>query len=183
MKPTIKYSLLALALIVGAAALYLSMRETSAVSDGEAAIESTVAPAVTNDPNSVYLNLSDMKGNMVTMDASKLTFINVWATWCGPCNAEMPSIQGLYERYKDNPKIAFYIVSDENPATVQNFLQKKDYQLPFYLYSGNYPAPLNGNAIPRTYMVRNGEVLAEQIGAVDWNDPQIFKFIDEQLAM
>lgn len=183
MKPAVKYSLIALALIIGAAALYLSLRETPTSSEGDIAIESTTQSTATSDPNSLYLTLSDMKGNMVAMDTSKLTFINVWATWCGPCNAEMPSIQSLYERYKDNPKMAFYIVSDENPSTVQNFLQKKDYQLPFYLYSGNYPEPLNGNAIPRTYMVRNGQVLAEQIGAVDWNDPQIFKFIDEQLAM
>lgn len=183
MKPALKYSLIALAAVVGSAALYLSLRETPAASDGEVAVESVTEPVIASNPNSVYLTLSDMKGNMVAMDTSKLTFINVWATWCGPCIAEMPSIESLYERYKDHPKMAFYIVSDEEPTTVQNFLQKKDYQLPFYLYSGNYPAPLSGDAIPRTYMVRSGKVLAEQIGAVDWNDPQIFKFIDEQLAM
>ena len=58
-----------------------------------------------SDPNySLPDALSDMKGNMVAMDTSKLTFINVWATWCGPCNAEMPSIQSLYDRYKDQSK-------------------------------------------------------------------------------
>lgn len=183
MKSNLKYFLIVLAVVVGAAAIYLSLRETPASSNDEVATESVTETSITSNPNSVYLTLSDMKGNMVSMDTSKLTFINVWATWCGPCNAEMPSIQSLYERYKDHPKMAFYIISDEEPTTVQNFLGKKDYQLPFYLYSGNYPAPLNGNAIPRTYMVRNGQVLAEQIGAVNWNDPQIFKFIDEQLVM
>ncbi|GHB71679.1 TlpA family protein disulfide reductase [Persicitalea jodogahamensis] len=183
MKPALKYSFIALAAAVGSAAIYLSLRDTPST-DSEVAMESVAdSPASANDPNSVYLTLSDLKGNMVAMDTSKLTFINVWATWCGPCNAEMPSIQSLYERYRDNPKMAFYIVSDEAPATVQNFLQKKNYELPFYLLNGDYPGPLSGNAIPRTYMVRNGQVLAEQVGAVNWNDPQIFKFIDEQLAM
>lgn len=183
MKPALKYSLIALMAAVGSAALYLSSRQPPAGSNGEGATESVMKPTIGGSPTSVYLTLSDMKGNIVAMDTSKLTFINIWATWCGPCLAEMPSIQSLYERYKDNPKMAFYIVSDEEPTTVQNFLGKKDYELPFYLYSGAYPAPLNGNAIPRTYMVRNGQVLTEQIGAVNWNDPQIFKFIDEQLAM
>lgn len=183
MKPALKYSLIALAAAVGSAALYLSLRQTPVASSSEVVVESVAEPATASNPNSVYLTLSDMKGNMVAMDTSKLAFINIWATWCGPCNAEMPSIQSLYDRYKDHPKMAFYIVSDEEPTTVQNFLQKKDYELPFYLYSGGYPAPLSGNAIPRTYMVRNGQVLTEQIGAVNWNDPQIFKFIDEQLAM
>ncbi len=183
MKQSNKYILISIALLIGIAATYLALREQPA---GGRSDESVVAESVVDkmsDPASPYLTLSDMKGNAVAMDSDKLIFINVWATWCGPCNAEMPSIETLYERYKDNPKMAFYVVSDEEPTTVLNFLEKKKYQLPFYLYSGAYPEALNGNAIPRTYIVKNGQVLSEQIGAINWNDPQIFKFLDEQLAM
>ena len=184
MKSNQKYLLVGLAILVAGLAIYFSLRQNPAApATTDPVAEEVVSQPAAPDPDSIYLTLSDMKGNMVEMDPSKLTFINVWATWCGPCNAEMPSIQSLYEKYKDNPKMAFYVVSDENPTVVQNFLAKKNYQLPFYLYNGNYPAPLSGNAIPRTYMVRNGQVLAEQVGAVNWNDPQIFQFIDEQLAM
>src|ERR1700680_3543512 len=41
----------------------------------------------------------------------KVLFINHWATWCPPCMAEMPSIQGLYNSMKD-PDVVFLIVSD-----------------------------------------------------------------------
>jgi thiol-disulfide isomerase/thioredoxin len=176
-----KYILIAIAVVVGAAALILSLRIRNSPGPESTSTETAPAPATT--PPSLYLTLSDLKGNTIAMDTSKLIFMNVWATWCGPCNAEMPSIEALYERYKNNPKIEFYVVSDEDPTTVRSFLTKKDYELPFYLYSGVYPEALNGNAIPRTYMVRNGKVLAEQIGAVNWNDPQVFAFIDQQLAM
>lgn len=176
-----KYILIIIAILVGAAALILSLRNPT-TETGPVANATPQTPEST-PPSSVYLTLSDLKGNTVAMDTSKLIFLNVWATWCGPCNAEMPSIQALYQRYKDHPKIAFYVVSDEDPTTVRSFLTRKDYELPFYLYSGSYPEMLNGNAIPRTYMVRNGKVLAEQIGAVNWNDPQVFDFIDKQLAM
>lgn len=182
MKPTQKYLLLAIVLAVAAAAVYLVIRDSPNASPGGQAASSTETEG-TSGVSPLYLTLSDMKGNTVAMDSSKLVFINVWATWCGPCNAEMPSIQALYERYKDHPKMAFYVISDENPATVQNFLAKKDYELPFYLYNGPYPAALDGSAIPRTYMVRHGQVLAEQVGAMNWNDPQVFEFIDKQLAM
>lgn len=182
MKQSQKYLLIIVAVLVAAAAVYMVFRESPTTATQEASA-SEALPMPVQNAASPYLTLSDMKGNTVAMDSSKLIFINVWATWCGPCNTEMPSIQALYERYKDHPKMAFYVVSDENPTTVQNFLQKKDYALPFYLFSGAYPAALDGNAIPRTYMLRNGQILAEQVGAINWNDPQVFDFIDKQLAM
>ncbi len=183
MKQSTKILLISLALLFGVAAAYLALRDspTGDMASREGTAENIVESAP--GPTPPYLTLSDMKGNPVVMDSSKLVFINVWATWCGPCNAEMPSIETLYERYKDNPKMAFYVVSDEEPMTVLSFLEKKQYRLPFYLYGGAYPEALNGNAIPRTYIVKNGQVLSEQIGAINWNDPKIFAFIDEQLAM
>ena len=180
MKSNKNYIFIVLAVVVGAAAVYFSLRSTG----NEAATappETEAAPMAS--PDSPYMTLSDLKGNAVAMDTSKLVFVNLWATWCGPCNAEMPSIESLYERYKNNPKMAFYVVSDEDASTVLPFLERKDYDLPFYLYNGAYPAAMSGNAIPRTYMVRNGKVLVEQVGAMNWNDPQVISFIDQQLAM
>lgn len=182
MKQSQKYLLIIAAVLVAAVAIYMVFKDKPTVANQEISQNETAFPA-SQDATSPYLTLSDMKGNVVAMDTSKLIFINVWATWCGPCNTEMPSIQALYERYKDHPKMAFYVVSDENPTTVQNFLQKKNYALPFYMFSGAYPAALDGNAIPRTYMLRHGQVLAEQVGAINWNDPQVFDFIEKQLAM
>ena len=182
MKQTQKYLLISIAAFIALAAIYMAFKDKPTVANQEID-QAETASSTLQGATSPYLTLSDMKGNVVAMDSSKLVFINVWATWCGPCNTEMPSIQALYERYKDHPKMAFYVVSDENPATVQNFLQKKNYALPFYMFSGAYPAALDGNAIPRTYMLRHGQVLAEQVGAINWNDPQVFDFIEKQLAM
>ncbi|MPR32918.1 TlpA family protein disulfide reductase [Salmonirosea aquatica] len=182
MKPSQKYIVIFATIFVAIIALYKVFKESPADQNNDVANSETSASTEQN-PISPYLALSDMKGNTVVMDSSKLVFVNVWATWCGPCNAEMPSIQALYRRYKDHPKMAFYVVSDENPSTVHNFLQKKDYELPFYLFNGAYPPVLDGSAIPRTYMLRHGQVLAEQVGAINWNDPQVFEFIDKQLAL
>ncbi len=77
--------------------------------------------------------------------------------------------------------MAFYIISDEDPATVTPFVQRKGYQLPFYRFAGVYPPQLNGDAIPRTYILRNGQVLAQEIGANRWDDPQVIAFIEQQL--
>jgi thiol-disulfide isomerase/thioredoxin len=132
---------------------------------------------------SVYLSsLTDLEGRPAAMDQEKLVFINVWATWCGPCNMEMPGIQSLYNKYKSNEKVAFYIISDEDAATVNPFIARKGYQLPFYQYAGAYPPALDGNAIPRTYIIYKGKILAQEIGASQWDRPEITALIDKHLS-
>ncbi|GLU53072.1 hypothetical protein Dfri01_25330 [Dyadobacter frigoris] len=135
------------------------------------------------EASSVYLSsLRDLKGNPVAMDENKLVFLNVWATWCGPCNMEMPGIQTLYNKYKNNKKVDFFIVSDEDAETVNPFIARKGYELPFYQFAGPYPPALDGNAIPRTYIIYKGKILTQEIGASQWDTPEINSLIEKQLA-
>jgi len=132
--------------------------------------------------SSVYLSsLTDLKGDPVSMNEDKIIFLNIWATWCGPCNMEMPGIQTLYNKYKTNKKIAFFIVSDEDAQTVNPFVARKGYDLPFYRFSGAYPPALDGNAIPRTYIIYKGKIIAQEVGASQWDRPEITALIEKQL--
>ncbi len=136
-------------------------------------------PQIGQEP---YLSaMSDLEGNPVDMDKDKLVFLNVWATWCGPCVMEMPGIQSLYERYKDNDKVRFYIVSDEDAETILPFISRKGYKLPFYIYADRYPGVLDGNAIPRSYIIYKGRILAQVIGAAHWDTPETHELIDKAL--
>lgn len=164
-------------LLVAALAVYFVFRGSN---DGTDSANPAGTSAATNG---VYLaTLSDLKGDPVAMDESKLIFLNVWATWCGPCNMEMPSIQKLYDKYKSNDKVAFYIVSDEAPETVNPFVERKGYQLPFFRYTDAYPVALDGNAIPRTYIIHKGKILAQDVGASQWDRPEIIELIDKHLG-
>ncbi|SDE25600.1 Thiol-disulfide isomerase or thioredoxin [Dyadobacter soli] len=183
-----KLSLILLLVIAGAAVYFVffksPVQENSPVA-GTAAAGSPGAetPAEgTPSQESVYLPLTDLTGKEVTMDENKIAFVNVWATWCGPCNMEMPGIQTLYNKYKDHNKVAFYIISDEDAETVNPFIARKGYQLPFYQYAGPYPSQLDGNAIPRTYIIYKGKILAEEIGASQWDRPEVIELIEKQLA-
>jgi thiol-disulfide isomerase/thioredoxin len=171
---TKKLSLVLLLLIAGAAVYFVFFK--SPVQESGAVAE---APAV---QESVYLPLTDLTGKEVRMDENKIAFVNVWATWCGPCNMEMPGIQTLYNKYKDHSKIAFYIISDEDAGTVNPFIARKGYNLPFYQYAGPYPSALDGNAIPRTYIIYKGKILAQEIGASQWDRPEVIDLIEKQLA-
>lgn len=175
MTPGTKKIALAFLVIVALAAVYFSFFKSPV----DLPVADVPAPPA---PESVYLSLTGLDGKPVVMDENKVSFINVWATWCGPCNMEMPGIQKLYNKYKEHKKVAFYIISDEDAETVVPFIARKGYDLPFYQYAGPYPAALDGNAIPRTYIIYKGKILTEEIGASQWDRPEVIDLIEKQLA-
>lgn len=165
--------------ILAAGAVYFSFFKP--IDNKEANVEDAVPGQ--GEESSVYLSdLRDLEGKPVAMDEDKLVFLNVWATWCGPCNMEMPGIQKLYDKYKTHEKVSFYIISDEDAGTVNPFIARKGYNLPFYQFAGAYPPALDGNAIPRTYIIYKGKILVEEVGASQWDRPEIVDLIEKQLA-
>ncbi len=78
-------------------------------------------------------NLADMTGKrwqLKTLEG-KAVLINVWATWCGPCNAELPHLQKLYEQVKDRSDIAVLTLNiDQEIGMVEPFLKEKKYTFP-----------------------------------------------------
>lgn len=74
----------------------------------------------------------DTKGNMVGLSdfKGKVVYIDMWATWCGPCKRELPDLKKLEESYKGNSKIAFVSISIDEAKDTQKWLDfVKDQQL------------------------------------------------------
>jgi len=70
------------------------------------------------DTKDKMIDLKDMKGKNV--------YIDVWATWCGPCKAEIPSLKKLEHQYKGNPNIAFMSVSIDKVKDKEKWLKMID---------------------------------------------------------
>ena len=118
------------------------------------------------------LSLENFKG--------KPLFVNFWATWCPPCVAEMPSIQRLYDEYKD--EVAFILISNEDAGVISKFIEKNEYTMPVYSLLSNVPAVFETSTIPSTYLVApSGRLLISKTGAAKWDSPKIKKMLDQLL--
>jgi thiol-disulfide isomerase/thioredoxin len=114
--------------------------------------------------------LRDERGAAVPMDRfrGEVVFLNFWATWCPPCVAELPEIQKAYDRYGD--RMAFVLVTGQDPAAVRTFFNKHGYNLPVYYQAGPVPEVYAHNSIPTTFIISGGgKIVLRKTGAVNWD--------------
>lgn len=126
--------------------------------------------------------LRGIEGKVTNFDESReeVAIINLWATWCPPCIAEMPSFQKLYDDY--GQKVNFYFISSEEEEKLQLFVNKKKYDLPIYRPFSTPPENLKSNTLPTTYLIsKSGEIVVAKKGAANWNDRSFRQLLDELL--
>lgn len=116
--------------------------------------------------------LIDLNGKAADLKsfAGKKVFVNLWATWCPPCRAEMPSIEKLYEKV-DKDKATFIMLSlDDNLETVKKYVDDKGIKLPVYYPNGNLPELFNVRGIPATFIFNEkGELIEQKEGAENYD--------------
>lgn len=119
-----------------------------------------------------------LEGTEVELSQFKdqVVFLNLWATWCGPCVAEMPDIQRLYDSVR-NEGVAFLLISDENGDTVCNFVENEGYSFPVYLSQNkifsddDFPDLFKTRGIPTTYIIdTDGWVIFRHVGSSKFDD-------------
>lgn len=126
--------------------------------------------------------LRDLDGKRIDFSAfeGKIVFLNYWATWCLSCIQEMKSIEKLQDKFKG--QIIFACVADDNAETINKFLKKHNFKLPFYTLYSDPPEELAYQELPTTYVLENtGHIALKHIGAADWNHPSSINFFIDLL--
>ncbi|UCF97915.1 MAG: TlpA family protein disulfide reductase [Spirochaetaceae bacterium] len=128
------------------------------------------------DLSGAIRRLSDFNG--------KVVFLNFWATWCGPCRIEMPSMERLYQRLKAKGLEIVAVNLQEDRKSVQRFVDEYDLSFPVLLdTTGRIGATYGARSIPTTYIVdRDGFVIAGTIGTREWDTEDYVRFFEKLLA-
>jgi thiol-disulfide isomerase/thioredoxin len=112
----------------------------------------------------------------------KVVFLNLWATWCGPCRAEMPTIEQVYLETK-NKDVVFVILSlDQGPTAekkVHDYMAKSQYTFPVYILKGTPMGQLAAvRTIPTTYVIsKKGMIARTEIGMTNYNTDRFKNFL------
>jgi thiol-disulfide isomerase/thioredoxin len=95
------------------------------------------------DPAPAF-EVTGLDGKPFTLAGSrgKVILLNFWATWCGPCRAEISDLVELQNKYKDRFQILSLIVDDDDPDAIQKFVEKSGI---------NYPVALASDDLRRLY--------------------------------
>jgi thiol-disulfide isomerase/thioredoxin len=131
------------------------------------------------DANGKPVHIADFKGQVV--------LVNLWATWCGPCVKEMPTLAALQQAYAGKPVKVVAVSVDSAEATDKakafiakhaplDFYQNADLKLPFAFQP---PA----QEFPTTVIYgKDGLQRARMTGDADWSSPEAHAVVDKLLA-
>ena len=132
--------------------------------------------------------LEELNGEKVRLAAlkGKIIFLNFWATWCGPCIEEMPSMEALYQHYKETDFLFLTISIDcGGRESVRKFVETHRYRIPILLDpAGKTLEPFEISRIPATLIIdRNGRMIGRVIGPRNWSSPEVFSLVNRMLML
>jgi peroxiredoxin len=159
MQPTERRFIYLFILVLGLAWIWVSADRSGASTAGQipAPQQGFLAPDFElNTPTGESIRLSDLRGQAV--------LINLWATWCPPCRAEMQSIEKVYQEYKDQgfTVLAVNMTYQDDPLSVMPFVSEQGLTFPILLEeTGEMAKAYQLRSLPSSYFVRKDGIINE----------------------
>lgn len=160
MNRTQRIILYILVLLAGAAWLALSAAtDDTLVAEGPAPQAGFVAPDFSlNTASGETYTLSELKGQAV--------LVNMWATWCPPCRAEMPAMENMYQEYKDQGFVVLAVNNtfQDNPFDIAPFTEEYNLTFPILLdETGDTARAYQVRSLPSSYFINRQGVITEVV--------------------
>lgn len=140
----------------------------------DSSTDSTSSVATESEPvMAPDFTVTDLDGNEISLSdyTGKPVIINFWATWCGPCQSEMPAFDTMYQEYGDQITFLMINVTDGDRDTVDNvrtFYEESGYSFPIYFDTTLEASITYGaSSIPLTFFINpDGSIFHGQMGAM-----------------
>jgi peroxiredoxin len=163
MQPIQRRALYIFILLTALAWIFISADRTGTSTAGEipAPRQGFLAPDFTLETTAgETITLSDLRGQTV--------LVNLWATWCPPCRAEMPAIQKMYEEYKEQGFVVLGVdmTYQDDPSAVPPFIQENQLTFPILMdTTGQVAQQYELRSLPSSFFIdRNGIIQEVVIG-------------------
>ena len=145
--------------------------------------ESAPMTKVNEGPRAVF-SLPNLKGEYENTDNYKGSYIliNFWATWCAPCVKEIPSLNNLYNKFKDKKKFKMIAINiGQSKEAVKKFLLDKSLPVEFTILLDEKMdlSDWNVQAIPTTFLVdKKGKIIYKAEGEKEWDSDEFTSFFN-----
>jgi thiol-disulfide isomerase/thioredoxin len=130
--------------------------------------QQVVIQFVRNPDPAPDVKAKDLDGKELSLDAykGKVVLLNFWATWCGPCRAEIPSLIRMQETYKDRLQIIGMDVDDEDEEKLRAFVKNQGINYPVAMTSDAVRLAYGGiAALPTVFVInRDSKVVQKHVG-------------------
>jgi peroxiredoxin len=128
-------------------------------------------------PEGGKLALADFRGRVV--------LLNFWATWCGPCKEEMPAMERLYQKFRQQGLVVLAVSNDSEGSTrsVAHFVKESGFTFPVGLDPGLRVASLYGvRVLPASLIIdRKGSITHIALGPREWDRPAASQLFESLL--
>ena len=176
-------------LLAGTAGMIIFLYVHLSTTDGKIELGASHAQACSKAAGDCLPDVSytDTTGKTYTPASlkGKVVVVNFWATWCHPCQQEIPGLSRVYQKYKDKGVVFLGIMADQNPPSDAQLAQfESDYSLKYpvvrinsdILVSYNYP-----DALPTTFVYnKSGKQVWSQQGGID--EDTLSQLLDQYVA-
>jgi thiol-disulfide isomerase/thioredoxin len=132
---------------------------------------------------SYNLSLVTLDGQRLPPNAlkNKVVFMNIWATWCPPCVAEMPGIHQLYQSVNQDEIVFLMLSVDDNMDKLRRFMERKGYTFPVYLSAAPLPEMYQTSSIPTTFVISpEGKIVFKEEGMANYDTEDFRQFLYSQ---
>ena len=150
---------------------------TTATTAAQTADVGQAMPAYTTD----YL---DGKKFDIAAERGNVVFLNLWATWCGPCRFEIPELQAMHQKYASRGfKVVGISLDDTGVDGVKQFVSKHSMTYPIaYDPEGKIATIFQSSVLPTSVIVdRSGQIVWKKFGAVSTEDPSLKEALNKAL--
>jgi len=127
---------------------------------------------------------ADLEGNPIDLASLKGSWVllNLWATWCGFCKKELPSLESLYLEFKNSKlKILGVSIDQGNSAQVKKFIKQQGITFPIiHDFTGTISKNLDSSSVPVHYLLSPQlQIVGILRGAINWEDKKVLSLLKQ----